>query len=357
MRTLALALLVAVACACEAGAAAPVKVSVAGKLTSPVAGKAWTLRLAVRPASFRGAVRVRASGPRRLDVRATGSRGTYSARLLFPSAGRWALTALAAGRSSRLGAVQVRPAPARPVPFTEPTSIELEPEGTLLLVENNPGRLLRVDPASGRVTVLVASLTRPYSVVRTPGGAILVGVGNLLERVDAGGSATTVVQSDGDIGPLAVAPGGDVFYATADRVFRLPGGAGPAVPIGSPGLSAPHGLAVTVDGAVLVSDTGHDRVLRIDPASGATSVLAEVGSPRGLDVAADGTVLVVASKLGRIVHLSAAGARLGLVGPAFAVPYDLQAAPGGATYLLEAGAVGWVRRIAADGRVTTVSRR
>jgi streptogramin lyase len=43
----------------------------------------------------------------------------------------------------------------RPVRFVQPTSIEAEPAGTLLLVENNPGRLLRVDPRNGRVTVIV----------------------------------------------------------------------------------------------------------------------------------------------------------------------------------------------------------
>src|SRR4051812_25872540 len=89
MRLLALALLVAVACTCQAGAAPPVRVSVAGTLTSPVAGRAWTVRLTVRPASFAGGVRVRAIGPRVLGARATGGRGAYRARLVFPSAGRW----------------------------------------------------------------------------------------------------------------------------------------------------------------------------------------------------------------------------------------------------------------------------
>jgi streptogramin lyase len=346
VKVVALALVVA-----TAGAAPPPRVFVAGKPGSPVAGKAWTLRLAVRPASFRGAVRVRASGPRRLDVRATGSRGAYRARLVFPATGRWTLTALAGGRTSPLGRVQVRPPPAQPVPFTEPTSIELEPDGTLLLVENNPGRLLRVDPATGRVTVLVPSLPRPYAVVRTAAGAILVSAGSVLETVDG----ATVAQADADIGPVAAAPDGDVFFTTADRLFRLPGGAGPPLPVAG-GLAAPHGLAVAGDGALLVSDTGHDRVLRVAP-DGATTTFAAIGSPRGIDVAADGTALVIDSRLGRIVRLSAAGARLGLLGPAFAVPYDLQAAPGGVTYLLEAGPIGWIRRVAADGTVTTVSRR
>ena len=178
-----------------------------GKLTTPTVGRAWTLRLAVRPASFSGTVRVTASGPTRLDVKASGRRGSYRARLVFPSRGRWNLTARAGASTSRLGAVSVLPALPQPVPFSEPTSIELEPAGTLLLVENSPGRVLRVDPQTGRVTAVVSSITRPYAITRTSSGSVLVTSGNAaggvayvleagpvgwLRRVAADGTVTTV---------------------------------------------------------------------------------------------------------------------------------------------------------------------
>jgi len=68
MRLVALVVFLAVACACTAAAAGRVHVATVGKLTTPTVGRAWTLRLAVRPASFSGTVRVTASGPTRLDV-------------------------------------------------------------------------------------------------------------------------------------------------------------------------------------------------------------------------------------------------------------------------------------------------
>ena len=68
-------------------------------------------------------------------------------------------------------------------------------------------------------------------------------------------------------------------------------------------------------------------------------------------------MFAVASATGYVEHFSASGAPLGERGPAFLEPYDLQAAPGGAVYLLEAGPTGYIRRIAPDGKVTTVSRR
>jgi hypothetical protein len=70
MKAAAVALLVALVSVCAAAAATPVRVSVAGKLTSPVAKRPWTLRLAVRPA-FRGTIRTR---------RAPAVRGTRNLR-------------------------------------------------------------------------------------------------------------------------------------------------------------------------------------------------------------------------------------------------------------------------------------
>jgi hypothetical protein len=42
-------------------------------------------------------------------------------------------------------------------------------------------------------------------------------------------ASTTVAMADGDIGPVAAAENGDLYYATSTRVFRLAGGAGSPV--------------------------------------------------------------------------------------------------------------------------------
>ncbi|HSS81416.1 MAG TPA: hypothetical protein VLK24_09495 [Gaiellaceae bacterium] len=346
-----------------------VHVSMTGKRPAAVLGKPWTVRLAVRPASFRGTVAVTATGPKRLQARATRRQGVYRVRLTFPAAGRWRLTARAGGSTSQLGTVLVAPAP---LVFSEPTSIDLEPAGTLLLVENNPGRLLRIDPETGRVTVLVPAMTRPYAVVRAPSGDLFVSVESRVDRIAPDGARTTVVDAGTDVGPLAVSPGGDVYYATATQVFRLAAGAGPPIRVAGTGavggggdggpaldaqLSAPHGLALAADGALLVSDAGNGRVRRIDPVSGVISALAQIGRPDGLDVLADGSIVVVDGQNDRVVHLTSSGTRIGFVGPVFAITYDVEAAPGGVAYVLEAGPAGRIRRVAADGTVTTVSRK
>jgi streptogramin lyase len=268
----------------------------------------------------------------------------------------------------------VRRAPAKPLVFTEPTSIDLEPSGTLLLVENNPGRVLRVSPASGRVRVIVPALFRPYAISRTPSGSIYFSIGNQLQRLNGSGRPTTVAEvAPGiEIGPIAAAPNGDLYYSTATQIFSLPGGSGPSVHIagtgaeggggdGGPALDAqfasPHGLAVAADGALLVSDRGNDRVRRIDPATGVITAFAQVGEPYGIDVATNGTVYVVDGKADRVQRLDPSGAVLGFLGPAFFNPYDVEVAADGAAYLLQAGPAGHLRRIAPDGSVTMVSRR
>jgi streptogramin lyase len=339
----------------SASAAAPVRVALAARPSSPVAGRALTIKLTVRPASYAGAVRVTANGPGRISVRASGRRGSFRARLVFPAAGRWTLTAHAGSSSSRLGSIQVRPAPRQPVAFREPTSIELEPSGALLVVENNPGRVLRVDPATGAVSALVPSADHPYAIVRAASGALYLSVGSTVRRLEANGTLTTVAEAPNAVGPLAAAPNGDVYVATATQLFRLAGGAGPAALVTEAQFAAPHGLAVAGDGTLLVSDTDSHRVLRVGPATGGVSAFAEVGSPRGIDVAADGTVYVIDAGDRRLLRLSAAGAPLGPVGPAFDDPYDVELASDGAAYLLDAGATGFVRRIAPNGTVTTVS--
>src|SRR5215203_1901431 len=147
--------------ACTASAAPPVRVSLVRPLVTPVSGTAWAARLAVRPGPFRGRVHVTANGPRRLAATAVRSGGSYGVRLVFPVGGKGSLTAQAGGATSRLGSVSVRQAPRPPLVLTEPTSIAYEPAGTLLAVENGPGRALRVYPATGRVDVLASSLPQP----------------------------------------------------------------------------------------------------------------------------------------------------------------------------------------------------
>ena len=226
--------------------------------------------------------------------------------------------------------------------FVWPTSIDLQPDGSLLVVENGAGRIDRVRPATGNVSFVVSGLARPYAAVRAPSGQLYVSNGTRLLR-----DGTTIARAGDDIGPIAVAANGTVFYATQTKAFQL----GRSRPIATK-LQGPHGIAVAADGSVLVCDTGHDRVLRID--DGVVSTLITVGQPRGIDVANDGTLYVVEATAKRVGHFSAGGRRLGTVGPRYADPYDVQAAPNGTVYVLDTAALGTIERVRPNGAVSVI---
>ena len=322
----------------------------------PTAGKAWVVKLAVRPRSFHGVVRVVATGSSRLSARARGGHGAYRARLVFPRSGVWKLAARAGGSRSKLGSIRVRFAP---INFAEPTGIDVRPDGSLLVVEFGRRRLVRVVPSTGRMTE-VATFAKPWGLALAPSGSIFVSDQGWLKRIDPGQAATIVATADPgiEIGPVAVVPGGDVVYSTAWGLYRVAHGTpGTPQPLAlSIAFSGPHGIAVGSGGALLVSDTGNNVIRRIDPVGGSATTFASIGHPRGIDVAPDGSVYVAAADEHRVVHLSATGARLGTVGPRFRDPYALAVAADGTVYALDVGTPDLIRRIAPDGTSSVVGR-
>jgi sugar lactone lactonase YvrE len=241
-----------------------------------------------------------------------------------------------------------------PLSFVWPTSVEVEPGGSLLVVENGLRRLVRISPA-GRVRQ-VALLTKPYAVARSRSGRVYITDGPLLRRI-TGRAAVKVAEAGSDIGPVAVAPDGDVYFTTEDGLWKLARGTSSPIRLAAATrFSSPHGLAIARDGTVLVADTGNRRIVRVD-SSGKVKLFARLTEPRGLDVAADGTVYAVDGRSSGVVHLGARGKRLGMVGPVFDDPYALRLGPGGALYVVESLESGDVRRIARDGSVTVISRR
>jgi len=241
-----------------------------------------------------------------------------------------------------------------PLALDQPLGIDVAPNGSLLVVEFGPRRLVRVVPSTGRVTQ-VASFVKPWGVAHGPSGSAYVSDGGRLRRVDPGRAPVTVatVGAAFEIGPVAVTPGGDVIYATAYALYRLRGGRGVPTPI-APGaiLNGSHGIAVAADGSLLVADTDDNRILRVR--GNAVTTFATIGHPRGIDVSRSGTVYVAAADAHRIARLSGAGKRLGFVGPRFADPYALSVAKDGTVYALDLGVTGIIRRIAPDGASSVV---
>lgn len=242
-----------------------------------------------------------------------------------------------------------------PLALDQPLGIDVAQNGSLLVVEFGLRRLVRVDPAKGRVTQL-ATFTKPWGVAHAPSGSVYVTDGGKLRRVDPGRAPVTVatVAAAFEIGPVAVTARGDVVYATAYALYRLRGGKGTPTPIApTTVLNSAHGIAVASDGSLLVSDSNNNRILRVK--GNAVTTFAKLGHPRGIDIARNGTVYVVAADAHRIARYSAGGKRLGFVGPRFDDPYALSVAADGTVYALDLGVTGIIRRIAPSGKASVVA--
>lgn len=242
----------------------------------------------------------------------------------------------------------------QPLEFVWPTSVAVESAGTLLVVESGLGQLDRIDPKTGRETHVATSLPKPYAVAVDGHGRIVLSDNGVVEVIGAKGVRTPLATAR-NVGPIALASNGDVVYTTSKAAFRYVAASRHIVRLAS-GLSGPHGIAVARDGAVLVSDTGHNTVVRIDPASGAMTTLMKVENPRGLAVAADGTIDVIESATKTIGRYTATGQRLGVVARGFQDPYDLAVA-GRVLYVVDTSIVGTVDRVTANGKVSPLLGR
>jgi sugar lactone lactonase YvrE len=341
-----------VALAASASASPGLRLSLVRGPGQPTAGHAVPV-IVRATAHAKVAVWITQASTRRSFTARALAHGRYRASVVFPKAGRWTFGARAGGTRVRLGSVRVRPH-AVPLTFAWPTSVDVEPDGSLLVVENGNGRVVRIDPATGKI-VVVAEADAAYAVAHAPSGAVYLSAGKSVLRLDGAGHTTVVAQDAGGIGPIAVAGNGDVYYTTTTQVFRVAGGTGAPAPVAGR-LSAPHGIAVTPDGGLLVSDTGNARVVRVDLKTGQAETWGNLVTPRGIAVAPDKTAYVVDASTDRVVHLLMDGRRLGSVKRLFSDPYAVAAAGDGSLYVVDTAAVGRLYRVAPNGTTTAVSR-
>jgi hypothetical protein len=235
-----------------------------------------------------------------------------------------------------------------------PGQILARPDGTLLVVERQArNRVVRVRPRTGAVTLFSARVPAPWGLAAGAGGRVLVSSASGIYSLRGAGAPATRIAAI-PAGPIAKAPSGDVYFADGSTLGVVRAGTRTPVTL-SRDVSSPHGLLVEPAGTLVVSDTGHGRLLRFDPARRTTELLAE-GLQNALGAIRDpeGRILVVEFESGRLLRI--ADGRATVVTGSLRKPYALTRARDGSVYVAEDGDLsrptGGIARIAADGTVT-----
>jgi NHL repeat len=395
--------------------AAPPRVVLLAAPTEAKAGSSFAVALGVRGTTAR--LRVVATSPYgSTSVLARRSGRTYRGRVVVSQPGYWRLSARIGRRSFALTTIDVRSAGAT---LVEPFRVALAADGSIVIPNGRghdvlrlrDGRLERI-AGNGRdgfeadgVAATSTAVGFPIDAAVAPNGDVYVVTAHRVRRIQAAtgtistfagtgidhyggdGGPATAAHLDGAIA-VAVGPTGDVFIAEArGRIRRVDASTGVISTFAGVGRNAssgdggpataaeidrPHGVAVAPDGTVYVADTYGGRIRRIDAATGTiTSVVSGLTTlPVHVAVAPDGS-LVVAEAQGAIVsRISPTGARTRVIGtgregstgdggPAVRAlveePAGVAVAPDGTIYVVDLDGRR-IRRVARDGRVTTIGR-
>jgi hypothetical protein len=212
--------------------------------------------------------------------------------------------------------------PAAQAQLDAPSDVAFLSPTTVAIADFNNDRIRQIQPDGTIVTAAgssrglsgdggpapFAQLDRPRGVTALPGGGYLIAdtFNHRIRRVGPDGTITTVAGSTQGLSgdgagatkaqlsfpsDTAVLPGGGFLIADTgnDRIRRVaPDGtistvAGTSRGFGGDGGSAtaaelnqPRDVAIASDGAILIADTGNDRIRRVDP-NGTISTVAGVG--------------------------------------------------------------------------------
>jgi hypothetical protein len=207
--------------------------------------------------------------------------------------------------------------PATQAQLSGPRAAALAPDGRLLIADaaNNRVRLVGSD---GTINTVAQVAPRqgpnpatqldgaPTGVAFTPGGISLVsdGVG-------------------GYVGRINTPPGGPATVTPLIGTRESPGFAGDGGPSNVARLNQPTGLFVASDGTIYIADTGNNRIRKVTPAGiistvagssgagfsgdGGAATAATLNGPRGVALGADGALLIADTGNNRIRRVAVDG--------------------------------------------------
>lgn len=237
------------------------------------------------------------------------------------SAGNWYIADSANNRIRKVtpgGAISTIAGTGDPKQLSAPRAIAIDASNNLYIADTGNNAVRELAPG-GTLTSLVTQLNNPVSVaVDAHGSAYIADSGNnRIVQVTAAGTASTFAKITA---PLAVAvdASGNVVVADARQIWKVASDGTPTSWIG--GLSSPGGMAFTSDGTLIIADTGANVVRQLS-ASGVLTAIAGIGTegfsgdsnpalsaqlnaPAGIAIGANGAILVADTGNNRIRGLT-----------------------------------------------------
>ena len=274
--------------------------------------------------------------------------------------------------------------PLETVPLAEarvrfPSALAIDSAGNLYFVDQDTYRVRKVD-ASGQVSTIAGSGLPGFS--GDGGPATSARLGDRVEGLAVDGDGNIYIADTGNYRIRKVDRSGIISTIAGTGAFRTGGDGGPAK---IAGLTAIGGLAVDTAGNLYVADTWDDRVRRID-ANGIISTVAGTGDagrsgdagpavearldrPEGVAIGPSGDIYIADTDNHLVRRVDASGTITTIVGTgdrgysgdggpateaALSEPRAVAVDSVGNVYIADS-ANGIVRRVAADGTISTVA--
>jgi streptogramin lyase len=183
-----------------------------------------------------------------------------------------------------------------------PYSLTLDAQERVIVADGQGRRVVLLDPATGNGTSLASNLVFPIHVAFDRNGGMYVADvdGYQVKKIGANGETTPFLGSgkEGAGGAVGAPTGIDLpwvyaiaFDAKNDLVFiESPKGAGSVrkletatgkISTIAEGMNEPHGLTLDGQGRYVIADTFNHRIVRVDPATGALTVIAGATERKG----------------------------------------------------------------------------
>jgi len=199
-----------------------------------------------------------------------------------------------------------------------PRAIALDGSNNLYIADTGNNVVRKLTPA-GTLTSIATELNTPVSVALDSQDSVYIADSgnNRIVQVTASGTVSTFAKIDG---PLAVAvdASGNVLVADASQIWKVASDGTASSLI--KGLNSPGAMAFTLDGSLVIADTGANVVRQLNTSGvltaiagtgtagfsgdGSSALSAQLNAPAGIAIGADGTLLVADSGNNRIRTLT-----------------------------------------------------